>query len=469
MPAGLRQPRGVRAQRQHRSSVLLVALLALELLDRRRRAAFRLRLRQPARRPRGSRVCGTEPPGLRLAPVRAGVPRGRRPERRRADHIGPVHGGASSARRAGTRSTVGPGRSRQLFPARRQSRGPRGPAWTQSDRASGTAIAADSGAGDRLLRDPAPVRERARPGQSREAVARCRCIRAGRRSGLPARARSARRTRRCDPRAARRTDATSPRRTALRPLRGGSRQRRTRSSGALASRLVGGRVAGAAPAVREACRARGRRCSTRRRDTPARPMAVPRQPSPAPRANEAPRVERQRGAPPPQRSAPHRSAPERARRAHAPERAASRSPRAGPPAGIFLVIVEVYGGCRPVDGRRVAQSGCTWLDISFGCPPRGPHHPVPGRGDARDRHRRGLRLRRRSPADLRARRLRPEHDHPRLRRARGRRRRIRDPAARHHQVRGHFADAAATPSSPPRTTRSSSTSASASPTSSSPP
>ncbi len=41
---------------------------------------------------------------------------------------------------------------------------------------------------DRLLRDPAPVRGRARArrGQSREAVARCRCIRADRRSGLPA-------------------------------------------------------------------------------------------------------------------------------------------------------------------------------------------------------------------------------------------------------------------------------------------
>ena len=54
-----------------------------------------------------------------------------------------------------------------------------------------------------------------------------------------------------------------------------------------------------------------------------------------------------------------------------------------------------------------------------------------------------LRVRRRPAADLRARRLRAEHDLARLRRARRGRRRVRDPAARGHPVRGDLAEAAA--------------------------
>ena len=62
---------------------------------------------------------------------------------------------------------------------------------------------------------------------------------------------------------------------------------------------------------------------------------------------------------------------------------------------------------------------------------------------ARHRDRRDLRVRRRPSADLRARRLRAEHDLARLRLARRGRRRVRDPAPRGHPVRGDFAEAEA--------------------------
>ena len=120
VPARLRQPRGVRPQRQHRQAVLLVVLLAVELLDGRRRAAFRIRLRQPAGRPRGSCVRGAESASLRLAHVGTGLPRGCRSARGRADPHG-RHERGDVIRRQRDQGQPG-GSPRQLFPSRRQSR-----------------------------------------------------------------------------------------------------------------------------------------------------------------------------------------------------------------------------------------------------------------------------------------------------------------------------------------------------------
>ena len=95
-------------------------LLAVELLDGRRRAAFRIRLRQPAGRPRGSCVRGAESASLRLAHVGTGLPRGCRSARGRADPHGRHERGAVIRRQ---RDQGQPGGSpRQLFPSRWQSR-----------------------------------------------------------------------------------------------------------------------------------------------------------------------------------------------------------------------------------------------------------------------------------------------------------------------------------------------------------
>ena len=131
VPAGLRQPRGVRAQRQYRSSVLLVhyspwnywTVVAAPHFGYgyvHQRVVHVDRVFAAQSRP----VFVSRP----SAPASRGVAVRER-SRPRSRWAGARGSAVTRGARAGTRSTVGPDWPRQqLFPARQQSRGPRGPA-----------------------------------------------------------------------------------------------------------------------------------------------------------------------------------------------------------------------------------------------------------------------------------------------------------------------------------------------------
>ena len=219
----------------------------------------------------------------------------------------------------------------------------------------------------RLLRDPAPVRGRARArrGPSREAVARCRCIRADRQPATPGTSTNpgaSNTIRAIPPGGVQDAPRLGP---AIRPLReaGATAAGRTLNSSGPSVTTVPRRTESPAPApvVREACRARGRRCSTHRASTPAPARWRCRgSRTPAPRANEAPRVERREASPPPQRSVRHHRPSDRRRhrrsdRLRRPPRAVPReapAPRLAEPR-LFVTALEV--GARSDMARYVVR------------------------------------------------------------------------------------------------------------------